>query len=240
MRHPGDPVGVPDLLVGERPLVRRRQVLHRPLGHLDEGCRNPVRAGRDRNPLRHDFHPVRVLPVHPAVERDEGHALPVDRDLDLLVEGRGLAEEVPRRFVLEGQAEEIVAVGDEVVHHRDPAAGPERRPGHVLALFRVARHLVGGLGRRRVGIAQREPAHLAGGRQVRFEQRRRQVLHVGDIVEAGAHRLAGQIRRRVDFDAEQVPDRSRVLGTVKALEGADCPGSDSDAAAASSFSSSPA
>ena len=220
VRHPRDSVGIPDLLVGQRPLVRRCQVLDRPLGHLDEGGRNPVRAGGHRDPLGHDLDAPGILPVHPPVERDERHAHAVDRHLDLFVERRGLAEEVPGRFVLEGEPEEVVAVGHEVVDDRNPAAGPERRARDVFALLGVARHLVCGFGRRRVRVAQRQPAHLAGGGKVRFEQRRGEVLHVGDVVEARADRLAGKVGRSVDIDPEKIADRGRVLGPVESLEGA--------------------
>ena len=90
----------------------------------------------------------------------------------------------------------------------------------MLALLRVARHLVGGFGRRGVGVAESQPADLAGRGQVSLEEGGRQVLHVRDVVEARAHRLARQVGRRIDLQAQQVFDGALVFGAVEALEGA--------------------
>ena len=198
----------------------RRQVLHRTLRDLDERGRDTVRPRRDPDRVGDDFDASRILPVHPAVQRNQRDAGAVDRDLDLLVEGRGLPEEVAGRLVLERQPEVVLAVRDEVVDDRDSAPRAEGGARDVPPLLGVARDLVRRLGGRRVGIAQREAANLAGRSQIGIEQRCGQVLHVGDVVEAGAHRLARQVGGRIDLQAQQVMDRAFVFGPVQALEGA--------------------
>ena len=198
----------------------RRQVLHRTLRDLDERGRDPVRPRRDPDRVGDDFDASRILPVHPAVQRNQRDACAVDRDLDLLVEGRGLPEEVAGGLVLEREPEVVLAVRDEVVDDRNPAPRAKGGARDVPALLGVARDFVGRLGGRRVGIAQRETADLAGRGQIGVEQRGRQVLNVGDVVEAGAHRLARQVRGRVDLQAQQVVDCALVLGPVQSLEGA--------------------
>ena len=54
-----------------------------------------------------------------------------------------------------------------------------------------------------VGIANRQHRDAAGGAQVALHQRRRERLHVGDVVEAVADRVGGQERGDVDVEAEQ-------------------------------------
>jgi hypothetical protein len=56
--------------------------------------------------------------------------------------------------------------------------------------------------------------------QVALHHRRRRHLHVGDVVEARADRVGGQIFADVDVQSKERPNRSRVLRAIEPLEGA--------------------
>ena len=99
-----------------------------------------------------------------------------------------------------------------------PAAGAERRALDVAHLRLELRNAVGGRGRARAAIADREPADLAGRAQVAFEQRRREALRVGHVVEAVAVGVRRQVERRIDVEVEQVLHRRGVLGACQPLE----------------------
>ena len=218
MRHRGDAVGDADLGVGQRVVDRRDQVVDRPLELLEERRGHAVRAGRhvDRRRLQHQG--GRAL-VHLRVDRQQRAALAVDRHLDLLV-GRRSAEQEAVGVAVQVDAEDVVAVGREGVHHRDAAAGAERRAVDALQLRGGLRHAVVRLARLGVAVAQRQRRHLAGRAQVAFHQRRREGLRVGDVVEALADGVGRQQRGDVDVERQQVLDRAGVLGAVEALEAA--------------------
>ena len=150
------------------------------------------------------------------------------------------AEQLAGRRAVQHDAERVVAVGREGVVEREAAARAPRRAVDVPHLRLGARHLDGELRRARVAVADRERRDLAGGAQVAFHQRRRERLHVGDVVVAGAQRVGRQERVDVDVEVEQVVDRARVLGAVQTLEAAGVPGSDAATAALSILVSSDA
>ena len=104
----------------------------------------------------------------------------------------------------------------------DAAARAVRRALDVIPrmLRHVAGAAVGRVDRRRVAIADRHAADGAGRVEVRLEQRRRQRLRVGDVVEVRALGVERQPVAGVDVEREQIVDRARVLGAVQALEGA--------------------
>ena len=85
---------------------------------------------------------------------------------------------------------------------------PPRVPIGAPSTWRIcdagAADLVGGRRGARVAIADREAADLAGRAQVALHQRRRERLHVGDVVEAVADRVGRQEGVDVDVDAEQI------------------------------------
>ena len=85
-------------------------------------------------------------------------------------------------------------------------------------LRRVDRRRVGRVDRRRGAIADRHAADRARRVQVRLEERRRERLRVGDVVEVRALGVERQPVARVDVEPEQLVNRSRVLGTIQALE----------------------
>ena len=99
-----------------------------------------------------------------------------------------------------------------------PPRVPMGAPGGADHLRAAVLDLVGGRGGAGVAVADGQAADLAGGAQVALHQLRREVLHVGDVVEAGADRVGRQVGADVDVEAEQVAHRGGVLGAVQALE----------------------
>ncbi len=216
MRQGRDADSDADLGIGHRVIDRRHQVVHRPFEPPQERRRHALRASLhiDRLGLERQ---ARGGLVHPRVDVEEGGALAVDGDLDLLTPG-GVAEQHAEGLGEEIHAEGVVAIGRERVHDRDAAAGAERRAVDAGQLRGRLRQRVGGLAGRAVGIADRQRRHAAGGAQVALEQRRREALGVGDVVEALTDGVGRQERRDVDVHAEQVVDGAGVLGAVEALE----------------------
>ena len=78
-----------------------------------------------------------------------------------------------------------------------------------------ARHFVGRFGRAGIAIAERKARDPARGAQIAVEQRRRERLDVGDVIEPGADGVGRQKRVDVDVKGEQVVNR---LGTDTGLE----------------------
>jgi hypothetical protein len=70
-------------------------------------------------------------------------------------------------------------------------------------------------------IADRQPADRRRGVEIRLEQRRRQRLRVGDVVEVRALGVERQPAAGVHVEREQVAHGTRVLGPIETLEGAD-------------------
>ena len=195
VRQRRDADGDADLGVGQGVLDWRDQVVDRTLEALQEGGGEAVRAGRARGPARvFSDRPGRRL-VHPRVDVEERHPRAVDRHLDLLA-GGGVAEQDAERLGEEVEPEHVVAVGREGVQHREAAARAERRAVGAGQLRRRLRQAVGGLAGRAVGVAHGQRRDPAGGAQVAFEQRRREGLRVGDVVEAVADGVGRQQRRR--------------------------------------------
>ena len=94
-----------------------------------------------------------------------------------------------------------------------PSTGSQRVLRHV---FGVRVGVVDGAS---AGLADREPGDGARRVEIGLEQRRRQRLRIGDVVEVGAHLVERQPVAGVDLEAQQVANRLRVLGPVEALEG---------------------
>ncbi len=100
----------------------------------------------------------------------------------------------------------------------DAAARAERRALDVRELRRRARQLERRRRRARVRVAERIPADFARRPQIAFEQRRRERLDVGDVVEVVADGVRRQERRNVDVDRQQIANRSGVFGPIQPLE----------------------
>ena len=216
VRQRGGAEHLADVGIRERVLDRHDQVVGRSIEMLDEHRRDAMLAGLDVDLRRLHRQAVRILLVHARVDVHQRHALAVDRDFDLLA-SIGAAEQVAGRSHVQHDLEVVFAVGREHVQHRQAAAGAERRAFDVAHLRRGARHLPGRRRRRGVAIADGEAADLAGRAQVAFHQRRGNRLRVGDVVEAVAQRVGGEIGVDVDVDREQVLHGALVLGAIEPL-----------------------
>ena len=173
---------------GVRPLVRLDQIFVRTVGALDECGRDLVLAGLDEHRIREERCRAAAVggDLRTVLVGEQRHALAVDRNVDVL-EARVVA-------VGERHFERVLAVGREHVIDDHAAARAVRRAFDVIP--RVLRDVglvgVGLVDRRRVLVAHRHAADVAGGVEVRIEQRRRQRLLVGDVVEVRAHRVLRQ------------------------------------------------
>ena len=206
-----DPVVRPGLGVlapDKGPARCLQAVLVRPLDRAHERRRDPALACPHEDRLGADRH-RRASAV---LKADEGAALPVDRDVDVLEAGPLTEERLDRKHVL--------PVHREVVGHDHAAARPVRRaldmiPGVLRDVDRV--RVFRGL-RPCVRVADREPAHLRGGPQVGLEERGREALRVRHVVEGAQVGVCGQPAARVDLEVEEVADHALVFGPVQPLE----------------------
>ena len=209
-------------------LDRRQQVVHGPVEPLEERGRDAVRTGDDVDRRGAQLHPILALVLaevglgHRRADVEQRHAFAVHRYVDLFLEAhrqeRRPAEQAAQRGVDHRRFEHVLAVGGEDVHHRQPAARPDRRARGVGHLRATVLDLEGGRGGAGLAIADRQPADLAGSAQVALHQLRREVLHVGDVVEAGADRVGGKVGAGVDVETDQVAHRGSVLGAIQPLE----------------------
>ena len=164
--------------------------------------RRPGRGGRRAGRLA----PDREAPDAPAVDAQvENVPSPHPADVVLPV-------------ARQPDAEDVVAVGGEMVGRREPAAGSERQvlvlPVRLRQQHRVLEACEIGRGRDARGQARDPPR----GRQVALQLRGRDREHLGVVVEAGVRRLVpGQQRRHVDLQREEVANRVAVLRAVQAM-----------------------
>jgi len=105
-------------------------------------------------------------------------------------------------FVEEVDVEAIVAVGGEGVDRCNAAPRAEGRPFRVLRLRRHLGHGIRIRGRRRVGVAEREPTDVAGRAQVTVQQCGRERLHVGDVVEVVALRVEREVDAGIHIESQ--------------------------------------
>ena len=153
-------------------------------------------------------------------DREALHQLAVDADVEEVLAAH--AEDVVLPVGPQLDLDEVLAVDREVVGNGHAAP---RAEGQVLALAVVLQQQQGhverlerGRGRRQ---AHREAADGARRRQVALELRGRDGQHVGVVVEAGVRRLvAGQQRRHVEIEGEEVANGVAVLGAVQPVDGA--------------------
>ena len=213
VRERRDPVVRPGLRVltpDERPARCLQTVFVRSLDRAHERRRDLPLA----RPHEDRLGPDREGRAAAVLEAEQRDALAVDRDVHVLEAG-SLAEECLDR-------EHVLPVHREVVRHHHPAARPVRRALDVVP--RVLRdvdrvRVLGGL-REGVRVADGDPAHLRGSPQVRFEQRRREALRVGHVVERAQVGIRRQPPAGVYLEVEEVVDHTLVLGPVQALEAA--------------------
>ena len=98
------------------------------------------------------------------------------------------------------------------------AARAERQSRQVDVLRQVVGDAEVVDARRPRGRADGQAAHLLRRGQVALHQRRRQLEHAGNVVEPVAHIVAGQERRDVEIEAQQIAHRVAVLDAVQAME----------------------
>ena len=99
-----------------------------------------------------------------------------------------------------------------------PPRVPSGRPSRCSGLRQPARRGVGGDAGADRRIADRQAADLRRRRHVGLHQRRRHAQHVGDVVEAVARIVAGEQRRGVDRQIEQIANGVGVFGAVEPME----------------------
>jgi len=217
VRKTGDAVGLADVRVGERVFDRMNDVVDRTVRHLDERGGDALRAGLHVDRRRRHVEPVRIGLAHQVIDRKQRRARAVDRHFNLLA-ARGAAEEVAGGPAVQQHLEDVFAVGREVVHDRDAAAGPDGCAVDAAHLRRGAGDVINLRARRRVAVADRQAADLARRPQVAFHQRRGERLLVGNIVEAVADRVWRQERVDVHLDRQQVLHGAGVFRAIQTLE----------------------
>ena len=204
-RHPDHPVVV------EGPPRHRGRIGNR----IAVGVNHSRWTGRPRSRrLEHLAFDVEIL-FRRGGQREHMNPLAIDADLEVL-----LADEMrdvgidpppdPRLDVV------LAGPGDEIVDLR-AAAGSRRHAleAHILIeLVRDAEQIA--VGRR--SRAEREARHLLRGVEIALGQERRQLQDPGDVVEAVAHFVGRQQRRRVDLESQQIADRILVFGAIQAME----------------------
>ena len=84
----------------------------------------------------------------------------------------------------------------------------------------VAGVRVGAIDGRGVAVADGQAADLRRGVQIRLEQRGRDRLLVGDVVEVRALLIERQPRAGIDVEVEERLDRCPIFGTIEAREDA--------------------
>ncbi len=146
------------------------------------------------------------------LQRQLGHATAVDRDVDVLA--RSATSEQRRDL------EDVLSVGREVVGHDHATAGTERRALDVIP--RVLGDVDGArvLGGRGQGarIPDGQSADLGRRAQVGLEQRGREALRGGQVVEVAEVGVRRQPAAGLDIQIEQLGDDSAILSTVETLE----------------------
>ena len=151
-----------------------------------------------------------------AGEREQLDPLAVDAHLELLRlrVDRHLLVEIARQL----HANRVLRVHRERVGDRRPAARPEQLSGQAIVL----REIVGDAeivdGRKRRRCPDGRAADLLRRRQIPLHQRRRELQHARDVVEAVARVVGRKKGRDVDAEIEQVADRVLVFRAVQPVE----------------------
>ena len=198
--------------------MRTNQIFVRSFRPAHERRGNLLLAGFHENGLREELiDPERKVggvdrAVHVALVLDERDPLAVDRHVDVL--------EIHADAAFDVHLELVVAVRREDVVGHDAAARSVRGAVDVIpgVLRDERRDGIGRLGDACLPVANGEPADRGRGVEIRLEQRRRQRLHVGDVVEVGALRVEREVVARIDVDAEEILYRILILVAIEALE----------------------
>ena len=189
-------------LPSRRVICRQERDPDRMQTRLDEDAR---RRARPSGIARCDF----LVPV------EQLDALSVDYHLDLLT--LDLSQHVVGVPLNPANFDHVLAVRRELVPNQHAPSRSERKPLDMGILRRVRRCFVHGLRRRR-RVAEGQARNLAGGGNVRFDERRRHGQGPRHVVEAPARVVCRKELGRVDLEAEQITDRVRVLGAIQTME----------------------
>ena len=121
---------------------------------------------------------------------------------------------------LQTDLDDILAVEREVVLDRRAAPRTERQPfAEPLVLHQLARQTVG-VDRCRDGASDRQPADLAGRREIARGEGRRHRQDVGVVVEPVLVGVVGrQQRPRVNLERQQVANAVGVFRAVQTMDG---------------------
>ena len=140
--------------------------------------------------------------------------LAVDRDVHVLGAEPDAATDVQTKFVF--------GVSRKRVRDHHAAARAIGGSGDVIPrmLRHILRNLVDRLRCRSLDITNHHARDCSRRVQVRFGKRRRQRLHIGDVVEVCALGIERQKVTGVDFDFEEILDDALVLRAIHALKGA--------------------
>ncbi len=195
---------------------KQRRVVRREERHTDL-----VRAGRDRqlhvDRLEIAAEAEAAVDTEFLVPVELRHGRVVDKHLQLLAAHLAERAEVAHVAQVHGEDfEGVLGVDREVVTCSQAAARAERQALDVVVLRRVCRHAIRSL-HRTIDVAERHAADLAGGRQIRLEQRGRKRQGARLVVEAAARVVGRQELRCVDLDAGQIANGVRVLGAIHTM-----------------------
>ena len=200
-----------------RPFVRANQILVRTLNPPHERGRHTMLPSLDRNRLGPDAAAAATVSAArgPALVLEQRDPLAIDGDVDVFKPRVGSRNQ--------RKLEHILRVGGKRVLDDDPAARAVRRafkmiPGMLRDIARVGIRVVDG---GRVAVADGHAADRACGVEIRLEQRGRQRLLVGDVVEVGVLRIERQPIAGVHVERQEIVNRARVLRTIEALKGPD-------------------
>ena len=174
--------------------------------HQDGVCPHVVGARRGIG--------IREVPANAALITEQGSALAVHRNVEVLEPRADTAGNIETKLVL--------AVSRKAVHGDNPATRAVRRTLHVIprVLRAEGRRAVGRLRDRGVPVAHGDSADCCRGVQVGLEQRGRECLRVGDVVEIRALGIERQVVASVDLHAQEVANGMFVLRPVQPLKGA--------------------
>ncbi len=149
-------------------------------------------------------------------QREQREALAVDGDLERLL--LGVERHALVQIARELGSDLVLGIGREVVIDSHAAARAERQTGQALLLRTVVGHAEPVDVDERRRRADGEPADLVGCGEIALEQRRRELQHARDVVEAVARLVGRQELGDLDVEVQQIADGVAVLGAVQAVE----------------------
>ena len=151
------------------------------------------------------------------LDREVRDRLPVDQHHQLVRTRLSQPADVSFQIAREPDLDLVLAVLDERVGHRHPAARAQGQAGQMIFLREVGRQANDVALERRLRAADRQAADFLRGRDVAVQERRRQVAD-RHVVEAVTAVIGWQERGGVDVESQQVSDGVLILGPIQAAE----------------------